>query len=295
MKKAGVFSSSYADDTNARIQLSLQFQFYNISQRIPELMAEIQEWMDDHFLKLNPKKTEIILLYPPQDKGTEKLKGVFIDGNCVRFSETVKLLGVQLDSNLKFDVQVNEIVTTTLYHLKNISKIKRYLSHSETETLVHAFLSNKLDYCNSILFGINQATLSKLQTVQNKAARIVLGLSPFSLVTDAMLADLHWLKLDQRIIFKVLLFVHKFFMNAAPHWLSEQLIVIDIDERLLHNLYFNSASGRRSFTYAAPRFWNCLKKDIRLLNDTEQFKTSIKTVLFRNTNNIIGAVKGYAE
>ena len=110
-----------------------------------------------------------------------------------------------------------------------------------------------------------------------------------------MLADLHWLKLDQRIIFKVLLFVHKFFMNAAPHWLSEQLIVIDIDERLLHNLYFNSASGRRSFTYAAPRFWNCLKKDIRLLNDTEQFKTSIKTVLFKNTNNIIGAVKGYAE
>ena len=295
MKKAGVFSSSYADDTNARIQLSLQFQFYNISQRIPELMAEIQEWMDDHFLKLNPKKTEIILLYPPQDKGTEKLKGVFIDGDCVRFSETVKLLGVQLDSNLKFDVQVNEIVTTTLYHLKNISKIKRYLSHSETETLVHAFLSNKLDYCNSILFGINQATLSKLQTVQNKAARIVLGLSPFSSVTDAMLADFHWLKLDQRIIFKVLLFVHKFFMNAAPHWLSEQLIVIDIDERLLHNLYFNSASGRRSFTYAAPRFWNCLKKDIRLLNDTEQFKTSIKTVLFRNTNNIIGAVKGYAE
>ena len=218
MKKAGVFSSSYADDTNARIQLSLQFQFYNISQRIPELMAEIQEWMDDHFLKLNPKKTEIILLYPPQDKGTEKLKGVFIDGDCVRFSETVKLLGVQLDSNLKFDVQVNEIVTTTLYHLKNISKIKRYLSHSETETLVHAFLSNKLDYCNSILFGINQATLSKLQTVQNKAARIVLGLSPFSSVTDAMLADFHWLKLDQRIIFKVLLFVHKFFMNAAPQW-----------------------------------------------------------------------------
>ena len=174
-----------------------------------------------------------------------------------------------MDSNLSFGRHVNYIVTTSLYHLKNISKIKRYLTASETETVVHAFLSNKLDYCNSLLFGVNQVTISKLQTVQNKAARIVLGLSPFSSVTDDMLFKLHWLKLDQRIIFKILLFVHKFFINAAPRWFSEQLIIIDIEERLLHKLYFNSKSGRRSFTYAAPRFWYCLQKDIRMLNDRE--------------------------
>ena len=295
MNSTGVFSSSYADDTNARIQLSLQFQLHNISQRIPKLIGEVQLWMNQHFLKLNPQKTEIILLYPPQDKHTAKLNGVFIDNECLRFSETVELLGVKLDQNLSFDAQVNETVTTTLYHLKNISKIKRYLTTSEVETVIHAFLTNKLDYCNSILFGVNQATLSKLQSVQNKAARIVLGLSHCAHVTDEMLTDLHWLKVHQRIIFKVLLFVHKFFLNTAPHWFSQQLIIVNIDERLLHNMYFNSKSGRRSFSYAAPRFWNCLKKEIRLLDDTERFKTSIKTVLFKNTNNIIGAVQGYAE
>ena len=110
-----------------------------------------------------------------------------------------------------------------------------------------------------------------------------------------MLAQLHWLKLDQRIIFKILLFVHKFFINAAPHWFSTQLIVINVDERLLQKLYFVSKSGRRSFSYAAPRFWNCLAKEIRMLNDTEKFKSSIKTVLFTNTNNIIGAARVYAQ
>ena len=287
MKNAGVFSSSYADDTNMRIQLSLQFQYFNISQFIPKLIGEVQSWMYEHFLKLNPQKTEIILLYPPQEKNISKLNGVFVDNDCQRFSENL-----DLDSNLSFDRHVNYIVTTSLYHLKNISKIKRYLTASETETVVHAFLSNKLDYCNSLLFGVNQVTISKLQTVQNKAARIVLGLSPFSSVTDDMLSKLHWLKLDQRIIFKILLFVHKFFINAAPRWFSEQLIIIDIEERLLHKFYFNSTSGRRSFTYVAPRFWNCLQKDIRMLNDTEKFKLSIKTVLFKNTNNIISAAKG---
>ena len=295
MKSSGVFSSSYADDTNARLQLSLQFQYFNISQRIPKLIGEIQSWMNNHFLKLNPQKTEIILLYPPQDKNTNKLNGIFVDDNCLRFSKNVKLLGVQLDSNLSFDHHVNDIVATSMYHLKNISKIKRYLTPSETEIVVHAFLSTKLDYCNSILFGVNQVTMSKLQTVQNKAARIILGLSPYSLVTNEMLSKLHWLKLDQRIIFKILLFVHKFFVGVSPRWFSEQLVIINLEERLLHKFYFNSKSGRRSFTYAAPRFWNCLRKDIRMLNDTEKFEASIKTVLFKNTNNIISAVKGYAE
>ena len=77
MNSTGVFSSSYADDTNARIQLSLQFQLHNISQRIPKLIREVQLWMNQNFLKLNPQKTEIILLYPPQDKHTAKLNGVF--------------------------------------------------------------------------------------------------------------------------------------------------------------------------------------------------------------------------
>ena len=109
-----------------------------------------------------------------------------------------------------------------------------------------------------------------------------------------MLNDLHWLKVDQRIIFKLLLLVHKFFINAAPHWFSRQLMIIDYDKRLLQKFYFDSKSGRKSFSYAAPRFWNSLSMEICLLNDTVKFKSSIKTVLFTNANNIINAAQGYA-
>lgn len=155
-------------------------------------------------------------------------------------------------------------------------------------------MTSKFDYCNALLYGVKATSLSKLQAVQYKAARTVLDIPSHIAITDDMLEQLHWLKLDKRIIFKILLFVHKLFIDKTPDWFKRQLIIIDLNERLLHNFYFDTKSGRRSFTFAAPRFWNCLEKDIRLLNDTEAFKAQIKTVLFTNKNNILSAAQGYA-
>ena len=154
-------------------------------------------------------------------------------------------------------------------------------------------MSSTFDYCNSLLYGVKQSTLAKLQSVQNRAARVILGLSPIVSVSDQMLNELHWLKVEHRIIFKILLLVHKLFIGAAPEWFSRQLVIIDLEKRLLHKFYFDSVPGRRSFSYAAPRFWNCLDKETRLLNDTEKFKSMIKTVLFTNANDIIHAARGY--
>ena len=129
----GVVSSSYADDTNDCIKLSLEFQYANISVKIPALLKKLEDWMNNHFLKLNPSKTEILFLCPPNLKSVPKLGGVFLGKQCIRFSNTVKLLGVHIDQFLTFDRHVAEILSTCHYHLNNISKIKRYLSKSDTK------------------------------------------------------------------------------------------------------------------------------------------------------------------
>ena len=179
------------------------------------------------------------------------------------------------------------------YHLINISKIKRYLTRADTEKLVHAFISSKLDYSNSVLNGISLSVSTKLQSIQNRAARIVLNLPPRVSVNDDMFEELHWLKLDKRIVFKILLLTHKFFLNTAPRYVADKVFVIDCDERLLNVIYLDSRHGRRSFSFCAPRYWNCLPKDIRILNNTLKFKACIKTVLFTNRNNIMQAALGY--
>ena len=159
--------------------------------------------------------------------------------------------------------------------------------------MIHAFISSKLDYSNSLLYGINNAAISKLQSILNRAARIVLDLPPYVSVTDEHLNQLHWLKIDQRIVFKILLMTHKFFMNTAPAYLADKLFIVDCDERLLNIIYLDTKSGRRSFSFCAPRYWNCLPKETRLLDNTPHFKNCIKTVLFCNKNNIMQAALGY--
>ena len=68
-------------------------------------------------------------------------------------------------------------------------------------TLVHAFISSCLEYCNSLLYGVGDGLLKKLQAVQNAAARVVMGTNKFDHITP-VLRDLHWLPVRQRIKYK---------------------------------------------------------------------------------------------
>ena len=90
-------------------------------------MNEVDAWIKQHFLKLNPQKTEIILLCPPQLKDVDTLNVVNVNDTCIRFSDKVKLLGVNIDTHLNFDQHISTLVSTCMFHLKNITKIKRFL------------------------------------------------------------------------------------------------------------------------------------------------------------------------
>ena len=155
-----------------------------------------------------------------------------------------------------------------------------------------AFVSRKIDYSNSLFYGLKACTLNKLQRVQNYAARIVSS-SSSSATTKSLLENLHWLDIKQRTSFKILLLVHKFFMGTAPHYFTDYLLVRCSEKRILHTKFMQTSSGQRTFEFAACRLWNRLAVKIRMLNSSDTFKNNIKTVLFRNDNNILNAVTLY--
>ena len=291
MNHHGFSSSLYADDSSARKQFALNFQYHNLIMNVPKLIHQISAWMNEHFLKINPNKTELILFCPPTVKNTPLIQGTFIGNKCVRFSKTVKLLGVHLDSSLNLDHHVDNLVSECFYHLKNISKIRRYMTNNDAEKLIHAFVSSKIDYCNALLYGIRCADAAKLQRVQNYAARLVCSNNQIS--SEARLEQVHWLDIRKRIVFKLLLLVHKFFIGQSPDYMNELLLTKNEDERLLHVQYMRTVSGRKSFSYASPRIWNRLPKMVRLCDNTTRFKGLLKTVLFSNQNNIMQAVQMY--
>ena len=89
-----------------------------------------------------------------------------------------------------------------------------------TKTLVHAFISYRLDYCNSLLFGISDGLLRCLQSVQNAAARLVTGALRCDHITP-VLRQLHWLPVRQRVVFKIAGLVHQSLVGLAPAYLAD--------------------------------------------------------------------------
>ena len=85
---------------------------------------------------------------------------------------------------------VKKTCRSSFYHLDNIRRIRKYLSRDTMESLVHAFITSKLDYCNSLLYGLPDVYVTKLQILQNAAARLIVGLPRFCHITP-LLFDLH--------------------------------------------------------------------------------------------------------
>ncbi len=84
---------------------------------------------------------------------------------------SVRNLGVIINLTLSFDNQIKSVVKSSFYQLRMISRLKPILSFKDLETVIHAFITSRLDYCNSLYVGICQRHLSRLQIVQNASDR----------------------------------------------------------------------------------------------------------------------------
>ena len=141
-------------------------------------------------------------------------------GDVISPSDSVRNIGVIFDKHLSLAEHVNSVCKSSFYQLRRIVKIRKYLSLKTTQTLVHAFITSKIDNCNSLLFGIPTHLLKKLQYVQNAAARVITGSRKFDHITP-VLKELHWLPVEQRIVFKVLLITFKALHGLAPRYISD--------------------------------------------------------------------------
>ena len=157
------------------------------------------------------------------------------------------------------------------------------------KTLVSAFISSRLGYCNSLLAGVTSGLLTKLQSVQNAAARFVTMSWKFDHITP-VLRDLHWLPVRRRINFKVATLVYKCLHGFAPPYLAEDCMLVaslfgwqhlrSADTRRLLVPKTSTNYGSRSFAVHGPNSWNSLPAELRLIDNLTTFRRKLKTYLF---------------
>ena len=189
-------------------------------------------------------------------------------------------------------MQVQNICKVAFFHIRNLSKIRKCPTQKDTETLVHAFVTSKLDNCNSLLAELPQYLLDRVQWVQNAAARFFSCTRKYDRITP-VLRELHWLPVKQRIIFKILLFTYKTLTALAPQYISDFLAqykppraLRSSDKKLLQVPHFKLKTyGARSFSYIAPYLWNQLPDAIRHASSLAIFQSNLKTHLFDQVFN----------
>ena len=229
----------------------------------------------------------------------QKLDRLRVGVTLIKPSQVVRNLGVYFDDKTLLSDHISHVCKTASYSLFKIGRIRRLLDRPSVERLIHAFVTSRIDYCNSLLYGIDDQLILRLQRIQNSAARLVTQTRKHDHITP-VLQDLHWLPVKARILFKILVLVYKFINNDAPLYFSE---MISQEDRAMHvrSAYFTRQSkrhsqetrlvpgnynrknfGARSFSYFAPLEWNSLPNDIRSSHSLSLFKSKLKTYLFLN-------------
>jgi hypothetical protein len=242
--------------------------------------------MRSNRLQLNADKTDIMWCASARRASHLPTTAINVAGTDVQPVLTVRDLGVLIDTDLGAASHVQLVVSRCFAALRQLRLLRRYVSDDCFRSLVVALIHSRLDYGNFILVGLPAYRQRLLQSVLNAAARLTLHLRRY----DHISAALHWLRVPERIEYKLAITAYRSLHGMTPQYLQVLRRVADLPSRQrlrsstsgrlevpTHRL---TTVGRRSFPVAASITWNNLPSDVQLAPSLSTFRTRLKTYLF---------------
>jgi len=296
--KSGINHHLFADDK----QLSTAVAVTDVDvarNEMEKCVGDVQAWCASRRLQLNGGKTEAIWLGTHgrlQQLSCSDLS-LTIGTDTIKPSTVVRDLGVLIDAELTLRQHVSRLVSSCFFHLRRLREVRNHVSRQVLKQLVHSFVISRLDYCNGVLAGLPGNLVTKLQRVQNAAARLVLNLKARDHISPA-LYQLHWLPVRYRIQYKLCMTMHGVYVRRCPKYLDRTVqLAASVTRR--QGLRSSASAdlryvvpttrtklGERAFSVAGPTAWNSLPADIRRTTDTAAFKRQLKTHYFNRAFNI---------
>jgi hypothetical protein len=289
--KHGVDDEKYADDEQLILSFkpSSGFNQQNAINKMEKCIEEIREFLLKNKLCNNSDKTEFLLLGNINQLTKANFNSIRVGTNTITTLDSAKNLGVLFDKHMTMEKQVNKMVKSAYFNIRNIARIRKNISNEDAKTVVNALITPHLDYGNALLYGIHKKLEKKLQLAQNSAARLICRASKREHITPIR-KDLHWLPIHARIKYKILTLVWKALNDQSPLYLKNLIKLrqsgrtLRTNERLMLEIpdsYSHTKDVERCFSRSAPRLWNTLPVDLKKAENYDRFKSNLKTYLFK--------------
>ena len=269
----------YADDC----QLYTSFdenQLGTIKSKVENCLSDIKLWMDKNYLKLNTDKT-LIKIFNPNSK-----PAINININNIPLSDSVKVLGVNVDDNLRLSSFIAKKCQICSFHIRNLRNIKDSLNRATRILLVTNLILSTLDYCNILLLPTTDKDIRPLKIVLNRAIRFICNLK-FRTHISPFYQQLHILPIRFRIKFKACLMAFKVFNKISPNYITEQFEAFKTRE------YMKSRTGigrddcmfsmekedfrNKNLISLIKKEWYDLPFSLRKCDSLTSFKSKLKT------------------
>jgi hypothetical protein len=215
--------------------------------------------------------------------------------------KSARNLGIIFDSHLTFSNHISALTSSCFYHIRDLRRIRNCLS-TETATLIAtSLIHSKLDYCNSLFLNLPSCLINRLQLIQNSAARAIFRTKLSDHITPT-LKSLHWLRIRERVLYKIASLTYNALQFQQPSYLYNLLTVQKSNrtrssDAITLERPTNPSRCKitdRSFHIQAPVIWNSLPKILRhhsnndslhhILNlSPRQFHSKLKTYLFTSS------------
>jgi hypothetical protein len=288
----GLISFCYADDCQIFFFCKPE-EAQKLGSTVVTCVEKVSEWMSSNRLKLNPTKTEFLWTATAKRQHLISGSSISISGVDIAPATYVKLLGFHIDSDISMTTQINRTVSSCFFQLRQIKAIRKSLPIDVAKSLINAFVVSRLDYCNGLYANLPANQLDRLQSVMHAAARLLYKTSRYASVTP-LLRDLHWLRMPERIQYKLCLMVFKATHEMAPSYITElcQSVNVNVRRSTLRSAdrgdvlvptrssKHNTMFGDRAFRIAGPNTWNSLPADIKSCSTIDTFKKKLKSHLF---------------
>ena len=264
---------------------------------VSECVDEIAAWMGADCLKLNREKTEVIWFSSPRNLKNIPSYSVRVLESNIFPSKSVRNLGISMHRDLTMSTQISKTIQMCFTSLRQIRSLKGCLSMESLKTLASASVLSRIDYGNMGLVSLPKVATQSIQSIINTTARLITGVRKYDHITP-VLKELHWLKIDGRIEYKIALQMHKCLSNEGPAYLTRDLVpVANLPEKqrlksaksknVFPNKHKNKhklkSLGLKSFSVSGPKLWNNLPNSLKSSSSTKSFCRSLKTYLFNKS------------